>query len=111
MKTTITNEIKIENPNERIIDYCTNHLVMDNPHYNQNKAMGFSTYGIEKKLYLYHIENDALHLPFGLIKDIYPIIDLCATNYNLHRLSACIARGSNCRGRINRYVCYHRRST
>ena len=83
MKTTITNEIKIENPNERIIDYCTNHLVMDNPHYNQNKAMGFSTYGIEKKLYLYHIENDALHLPFGLIKDIYPIIKEGEIDYQI----------------------------
>lgn len=74
MKTTIKNNIIINEPTTEIIEYCKNNLILPNPQYNQNKALGFSTWNVAKELYLYSYENNILTMPFGLIRNIYPLI-------------------------------------
>ena len=90
MNTTIANNIEIKNPTQQILDYCTTNLVMQNPHYNQNKALGFSTWGVNKQLYLYNydLNSDTLELPFGLLRNIYPLIKAGEIDYKIKPVEA-----------------------
>ena len=71
MLVTLDNYVTIENPSDSVIDYCENHLTLDNPEYiNALKRNSYKARFLDKKLYLYKIENDKFILPFGTFKDI-----------------------------------------
>ena len=75
MQVTISNNIKILNPTTEIIEWCKTNLTIDNPDYAKKVRMGFWVGNTPKKLYLYEVHGDSLILPYGTLKEIYPMLN------------------------------------
>lgn len=74
MRTTISNMIRVEEPSPELKQYVKNQLELPNPDYVKKERMGFWTGRTPKVLRLYEWNGTALVLPFGLIRDLMPIL-------------------------------------
>ena len=74
MQVTISNNIKIQEPTQEIIEWCKTNLTIDNPEYAKKIRMGFWVGNTPKHLHLYEVHGDSLVLPFGTLKQIQPFI-------------------------------------
>ena len=83
MKTYIGNNIKIVNPTKEVINYAKENLILDNPEYFKKQNMGFYLGNTPKKIYLFSIGEDYIVLPFGVLNDIWKLInkDYFHTNF------------------------------
>lgn len=68
MKISIENNIKIENYNESLLNFCKSNLVLKNPEYYLRKSMGMYLKNTSENIYLYAIDGNALILPYGVKK-------------------------------------------
>ena len=75
MKTYIGNNIKIFNPTKEVINYVKENLILDNPEYFKKQNMGFYLGNTPKKIYLFSIGEDYIVLPFGVLNDIWKLIN------------------------------------
>lgn len=76
MKIIVSNNIKVEEPDEKIKDYAEKELVIQNPDYLRNERLGYSNYNTPRYLVFYEINGNELILPFGCLSDLfqmYPI--------------------------------------
>lgn len=71
MKIIVSNNIRIEDPDEKIKNYAENNLVMINPDYIRNARLGYSNYKTHKYLVFYEINGNELILPFGCLTDLF----------------------------------------
>lgn len=71
MKIIVSNNIRIEDPDEKIKNYAENNLVMINPDYLRNARLGYSNYKTHKYLVFYEINGNELILPFGCLTDLF----------------------------------------
>lgn len=77
MYTVIGSEISIDNPTSEIVQYCKANLILDNPDYltalkySKNQ---FRARFIPHKLFLYRKVGFSIILPFGCLRDIWPMI-------------------------------------
>lgn len=99
MKLIVSNNIVIEDPNQRIIDYCSENLIINNPDFIMAEKLGKYTGHMEKKLYLFSVVGDTLLLPFGCLDDIWKLRDKHTTIEN--KINA--FKGSNLVGSIKLY--------
>lgn len=74
MKTTISNVITIEDPTPELKRFVKMNLELPNPEYEKKLRMGFWTGRTPKKLRLYEWNGNALILPFGLCREILPML-------------------------------------
>lgn len=74
MKTVISNVITIDNPSQMLRNYARENLELPNPEYEKKLRMGFWIGRTPKLLKLYEWHGDSLILPFGTMKDIWPLI-------------------------------------
>jgi len=74
MRTTISNMIRVEDPSPELKQYVKDQLELPNPDYVKKERMGFWTGRTPKVLRLYEWNGNALVLPFGLIRDLMPIL-------------------------------------
>ena len=74
MHITISNNIKIQNPSDEIIEWCKTNLIIDNPDYAKKVRMGFWVGNTPKHLHLYEVHGDTYILPYGTLKQIQPIL-------------------------------------
>ena len=75
MQVKISNNIVIENPSDDIKQWCETHLKLDNPDYAKKVRMGFWVGKTPKYLHLYEVHGNQWILPFGTLRDIYPMIN------------------------------------
>lgn len=71
MKIIVANNIRVEDPDEKIKNYAENELVMINPDYLRNARLGYSNYKTHKYLVFYEINGNELILPFGCLTDLF----------------------------------------
>ena len=76
MKIIVSNNLKIEDPDERIKNYAETNLVIPNPDYTRNQRLGFSNYRTPRFLVFYEINGDELILPFGCLSDLFKMYPL-----------------------------------
>lgn len=76
MKIIVSNNIRIENSDEKIKDYAENNLVMINPDYVRNTRLGYSNYKTPQYLVFYEINGNELILPFGCLTDLFAMCPL-----------------------------------
>ena len=57
----------------KVLEYCKNELVVDNPEYLKKERMGFWIGNTPKKLLLYQLVSGNLVLPYGTLMDIMHI--------------------------------------
>ena len=74
MQVAVSNNIKISHPSKEIIDWCKTNLTIDNPDYAKKVRMGFWVGNTPKKLKIYEVHGDDYILPYGVLKQIQPMI-------------------------------------
>ena len=74
MIVTVSNNIRITNPSKEILSWCNQHLKLNNPEYAKKVRMGFWVGNTPKYLFLYEVHGDEIILPYGILKQIQPMI-------------------------------------
>lgn len=74
MTATISNVIEIDDPSPELKQYVKDELELPNPDYEKKLRMGFWTGRTPKKIRLYEWHGNRLILPFGLCRDILPML-------------------------------------
>lgn len=74
MKTVIFNVIRIADPTDELKQYVKENLELPNPEYEKKQRMGFWTGRTPKKLRLYEWAGNTLILPFGLCREVLPML-------------------------------------
>ena len=76
IKIIVSNNIRIEKPNESIKEYAEKTLVIPNPEYLRNERLGYSNYKTSRFLVFYEINGNELILPFGCLFDLFQMYPL-----------------------------------
>ena len=71
---TISNRIYVENPSREVVDWAKENLEMPNPEYEKKQRMGFWVGQTPKTLRLYEWNGNTLILPFGVCRELMPLI-------------------------------------
>lgn len=76
MKIIVSNNIRIEAPDEKIKNYAEEKLVIKNPDYIRNERLGYSNWKTPKNLTYYEINGNEIILPFGCLSDLFQMYPL-----------------------------------
>ena len=74
MNTRIANRIWIEDPSDEIVAWVKENLKFANPEYEKKQRMGFWTGRTPRELRLYEWDGNKLVLPFGVCREIMPML-------------------------------------
>ena len=74
MITRIANRIYIEDPSDEIQEWTKENLRFPNPEYEKKQRMGFWTGRTPRELRLYEWDGNTLILPFGVAREIMPML-------------------------------------
>lgn len=74
MNTTIANRIFIEDPTDEVQNWAKENLRFPNPEYEKKLRMGFWVGRTPKELRLYEWNGNTLILPFGVCREIMPLL-------------------------------------
>lgn len=74
MNTTIANRIYIEDPSPEVRQWARENLKFPNPEYEKKQRMGFWVGRTPKELRLYEKDGNKLILPFGVCREIMPLL-------------------------------------
>lgn len=77
MQVTVGSTITVEQPSATLMKWCEENLVLSNPEYVKKLRMGFWLGKTPKHLYLYTMDGDNLILPFGVLREIMPLMKGC----------------------------------
>ena len=72
---TISNVITIDNPSRELLSWCTQNLRIRNPDYDKKVRMHFWVGKTPEFLHLYEVHGDKLVLPYGVLRDILPMVN------------------------------------
>lgn len=76
MKIVVANNIRVQQPDEKIKEYAETNLVIENPDYIRLKRLNKWTGNVPKYLVWYEINGDELILPFGCLQDLFKMYSL-----------------------------------
>ena len=76
MSVTVSNVITVDNPSAELVKWCRQNLKLKNPEYSKKQRMHFWVGNTPEYLYLYETHGDKLVLPFGVLRNIIPMIDV-----------------------------------
>lgn len=72
----VANVITVDNPSTELLSWCTKNLRLRNPDYDKKVRMHFWVGKTPEWLWLYEVHGDRLVLPFGVLRNIIPMIDV-----------------------------------
>ena len=72
---TVSNVITIDNPSAELLKWCRQNLKLKNPEYTKKQRMHFWVGNTPEYLHLYETRGDKLVLPFGVLRNIIPMIN------------------------------------
>ena len=70
MRIRVSNELVVEEPTTELTKWCEKNLIIQNPEYTKKARMGFSVYGVPKRISLYEIRGQTLVLPYGTLQTL-----------------------------------------
>ena len=74
MNTVISNRIYITDPSIEVTRWAKDHLQFPNPEYEKKQRMGFWVGRTPKELRLYEWNGGTMILPFGVIRELMPLL-------------------------------------
>ena len=74
MNTTIANRIYVQDPSMEVKRWAKDNLNYPNPEYEKKQRMGFWVGRTPKELRLYEWDGNTLILPFGVIRELMPLL-------------------------------------
>lgn len=80
MEVEISSTINIKYPSEELLDWCRDNLILSNPDYSKKVRMHLWLGNTPEYLNLFEIHSDTLILPFGVLRNILPLISGCKMN-------------------------------
>ena len=72
---TVSNVITIDSPSAELLKWCRQHLKLRNPEYTKKQRMHFWVGNTPEFLYLYETHGDKLVLPYGVLRNILPMVN------------------------------------
>ena len=72
---TVSNVITIDNPSAELMKWCRQNLKLKNPEYAKKQRMHFWVGNTPEYLYLYETHGNKLVLPFGVLRNIFPMVN------------------------------------
>ena len=72
---TVSNVITIDNPSKEMMKWCQQNLKLRNPEYDTKLRMHFYLGKTPQYLHLYEVRGDKLVLPYGVLRNILPMIN------------------------------------
>lgn len=75
MNIKISNRIYIEDPTDAVVRWTHVNLKFPNPEYIKNERMGYWNGRTPRELRLYEWDGNTLILPFGVCRDIMPLLN------------------------------------
>jgi superfamily II DNA or RNA helicase len=72
---TVSNVITIDNPSVELMEWCKQNLKLPNPEYATKLRMHFYLGKTPQYLYLYETRGDKLVLPYGVLRNILPMVN------------------------------------
>ena len=72
---TLSNVITIDNPTKELMKWCQQNLKPRNPEYDTKLRMHFYLGNTPQYLHLYEIHGDKLVLPYGVLRNILPMVN------------------------------------
>lgn len=76
MKIIVANNIRVIEPDDRILSYAESNLVIQNPDYIRNERLGYSNWKTPRFLTWYVNNGDELILPFGCLTDLFKMYSI-----------------------------------
>ena len=73
---TVSNVITIDNPSAELVKWCRQNLKLKNPEYAKKQRMHFWVGNTPEYLNLYETRGEQLVLPFGVLRNIVPMINV-----------------------------------
>lgn len=70
MRIRVSNELVVEEPTTELEKWCEKNLIIQNPEYTKKARMGFSVYGVPKRISLYEIRGQTVVLPYGTLQTL-----------------------------------------
>lgn len=87
MIITVDSIITVQNPDPELLQWCNEHLVMDNPSYYRMLRMGRRAWNVPQKVVFYTYHEGRLLLPRGVLKDIWDMFP--DMSLYRHRMTKC----------------------
>ena len=75
MKVMISNEIRVQEPPQSLVETVRKELTMPNPEYGKKQRMGLWTGNTDPQIYLYYVDGETLVIPCGAGKLLRPFLD------------------------------------
>ena len=75
MPVTVSNVITVDNPSAELLTWCQQNLKLRNPEYDKKVRMHFWLGNTPEWLYLYEVHGDKVILPYGVLRNIWPMVD------------------------------------
>ena len=75
MTLIVSNELIVSRPSKALMDWCNSHLILSNPDFARKQRMGLYLGNTPRYLYLYRLKDDCLYLPYGVFRQIYPLLE------------------------------------
>lgn len=75
MKVMISNEIRVQEPPQSLVETVRKELTMPNPEYGKKQRMGLWTGNTEPQIYLYYVDGEILVIPCGAGKLLWPYLE------------------------------------
>lgn len=75
MKIMISNEIRVQEPPQSLVETVRKELTMPNPEYGKKQRMGLWTGNTDPQIYLYYVDGETLVIPCGAGKLLRPYLD------------------------------------
>lgn len=75
MKIMISNEIRVQEPPQSLVETVRKELTMPNPEYGKKQRMGLWTGNTDPQICLYYVDGETLVIPCGAGKLLRPYLD------------------------------------
>lgn len=75
MKIMISNEIRVQDPPQSLVETVRKELTMPNPEYGKKQRMGLWTGNTDPQIYLYYVDGETLVIPCGAGKLLRPYLE------------------------------------
>lgn len=83
MKIMISNEIRVQEPPQSLVETVRKELAMPNPEYGKKQRMGLWTGNTDPQICLYYVDGETLVIPCGAGKLLRPYLDSAEISQDL----------------------------
>lgn len=74
MMIEVDNKLMIHNPTDKVVKWCRQNLILDNPDFYKKERLGKWTGNTPKTICLYESIGNDIMIPFGCVRDLWSLV-------------------------------------